>query len=85
MVRQLNDQVTEDDVTNMNGQSTDDSNDELHKMMSWIHQLMSQWNQVVETTPGQSQNLLKTSETVNLTRNFIQGALNKVTRCNNDG
>ena len=28
---------------------------------------MSQVNQVVETTPGQSQKVLKTSETVNLT------------------
>ena len=33
-------------------------------MISWAHQLMS----VVETTPGQSQKLLKTSESVNLTK-----------------
>ena len=32
-------------------------------MMLWMHQMMSQWNQVVETTPW----LLKTSDTVNLT------------------
>ena len=36
-------------------------------MMSWTHQMMSQGNQVVETTPGQSQKLFKTPETVNLT------------------
>ena len=36
-------------------------------MTSWMHQMMSQQQQVVETTPGQSQKLLKTSETVNLT------------------
>ena len=36
-------------------------------MMLWMHQMMSQQQQVVETTPGQSQKLLKTSETVNLT------------------
>ena len=35
--------------------------------MSWTLQLMSQANQVVETTPGQSQKLFKTPETVNLT------------------
>ena len=50
----------------MNRQSTDDSNDESHKMMSWMHQMMSQQQQVVQTTPGQSQKLSKTSETVNL-------------------
>ena len=32
-------------------------------MMLWMHQMMSQWNQVVETTPW----LLKTSDTVNVT------------------
>ena len=36
-------------------------------MTSWMNQMMSQQQQVVETTPGQSQKLLKTSETVNLT------------------
>ena len=36
-------------------------------MTSWMHQMMSQQEQVVETTPGQSQKLFKTSETVNLT------------------
>ena len=41
-------------------------------MMSWMHQMMSQWQQVVETTPGQSQKLFKTPETVNLTEK-IQG------------
>ena len=51
----------------MNEQSADDSEDESHKMMSWTHQLMSQGNQVVETTPGHSQKLFKTPETVNLT------------------
>ena len=51
----------------MNGQSADDSNDESHKMMSWMHQMMSQQQEVVETTPGHSQKLLTASETVNLT------------------
>ena len=37
-------------------------------MMSWMYQMMSQQQQVVETTPGQSQKLLKTSETVNQTK-----------------
>ena len=32
-----------------------------------IHQMMSQQQQVEETTPRQSQKLLKTSETVNVT------------------
>ena len=36
-------------------------------MMSQMHQMMSQQQQVVETTPGQSQKLLMTAETVNLT------------------
>ena len=36
-------------------------------MMSWMHQLMSQGNQVLETTPGHSQKLFTASETVNLT------------------
>ena len=42
IVRQLNEQVAEDDVTNMNRQSADDSNDESHKMTSWPLQIMSQ-------------------------------------------
>ena len=36
-------------------------------MMSCMHQMMSQWNQLVETTPAQSWKLFKTPETVNLT------------------
>ena len=36
-------------------------------MMSQMHQMMSQQQQVMETTPEQSQNLFKTPETVNLT------------------
>ena len=36
-------------------------------MFSQMHQMMSQENQVVKTTPGQSQRLCKTSETVKLT------------------
>ena len=40
---------------NTNGQSTDNLNDESHKMTSWMHQMMSQGNQVVETTPLKSQ------------------------------
>ena len=63
----LNKQVTDDDVMNVNRQSTDDLADELHKMTSWMHQLMSQGNQVVETTPEHSQKLFTASETVNLT------------------
>ena len=51
----------------MNGQSADDSNDESHKMMSWMHQMMSQRQEVVGKTPGNSQKLLTASETVNLT------------------
>ena len=44
-------QDVEDDVTNVNGQNADDSTDELQKMTSWIHQMMSQQEQqhVVET------------------------------------
>ena len=63
----LNEQVTDDDIMNVNGQSADDSADESHKMMSQMHQMMSQQQQVVETTPGHSQKLFKTPETVNLT------------------
>ena len=51
---------------NVNGQSTDNLADELHKIMSQSHQLMSQGNQVVDTSPGQSQKLFKTNETVYL-------------------
>ena len=40
---------------NTNGQSTDNLNDESHKMTSWMHQMMSQGNQVVETTLVKSQ------------------------------
>ena len=60
-------QVTEDDVMNMNRQSSDDSMDESHKMTSQMDQMMSQQQQVEETTPGHSQELFKTPETVNLT------------------
>ena len=42
IVRQLNERVAEDDVTNVNRQSADDLNDELHKMTSQMHQMMSQ-------------------------------------------
>ena len=49
-------------------------------MTSETQQMMSQQQQVVKTTPGQSQELIKTSETVNLTEK--SKALNKVTRCN---
>ena len=42
--------------------------------------MMSQQQQVVETTPAHSQKLLMTSETVNLTEK--SKALNKVTRWN---
>ena len=63
----MNKQVAEDDVTNVNGQSADDLADESHKMTSWMHKLMSQENQVVETTPGHSQKLFTDFETVNPT------------------
>ena len=63
----MNEQVPEDDVTNVNRQSADNSVDVSHKMMSQTHQLMSQGNQVVETTPGHSQKIFTASETVNLT------------------
>ena len=42
MVRQLDEQVTEDDIMNMKGQSADNLYDESHKMTSWMLQLMSQ-------------------------------------------
>ena len=44
---------------------------ESHKMTSQMHQLMSQGNLVVETTPGHSQKLFKTPETVDLRENNI--------------
>ena len=47
-----NEQVTEDDIMNVNRQCTDDLADELKKMSSMMHQMMSQENQVEETTPG---------------------------------
>ena len=52
---------------NVNGQSADDSNNESDKIMSQMHQMMSQQQQVVETTPGHCQKLFTVSETVNLT------------------
>ena len=51
-------------------------------MTSWTHQMMSQQQQVVETTPGQSQKLFKTSETVNLTEKNPKWH-NKVTKSPN--
>ena len=84
------------DVMNMNGQWSNDwmnesqkmitqmdkvhINDESDKMMSQIYQMMTEGNQVVEPTPGPSQKLLKSPETVNLTKK--SKALNKITRCN---
>ena len=56
----LNEQVPEDNIMNVNGWSTGDSADESYKMILQMHQLMSQGNQVVETTPGHSQKLFKT-------------------------
>ena len=49
--------------TQMDG-AQDDSNDESHKMTSQMHKMISQQQQVVETTPGHSQNLFAASETV---------------------
>ena len=37
-------------------------------MKSWMHQLMSQGNQVVETAPRHLQELFETPETVNVQR-----------------
>ena len=54
-------------IMNVNRSSADDSADESHKIMSWTTQLMSQGDQVVETTPGHSWKLLKNPETVNQT------------------
>ena len=59
----LNEQVAEDGVMNVNRWCTDDSVVESHKMTSWTHQVMSQGQQGMGTTQGQSQKL-KTSETV---------------------
>ena len=53
-------------------------------MMSQMHQMMSQVNQVVETTPGQSQKLLKTSKNVNLTEK-IKGSQQGHKMQHNDG
>ena len=66
----MNEQATEDDVMNMNRQSTGDLNNESHKMMSWTHQMLSQQQQVPETTPGHSQKIFTASETVNITKNY---------------
>ena len=41
-------------------------------MTSQMHQLMSQGNQVVETTPGHSPKLFTASETVNLTKKRLK-------------
>ena len=68
----MNKQPAEDDVSNVNGQSTDDLMDESHKMMSWMHQMMPQQQQVVETTPGHSQKHFTASETVNLTEKIVK-------------
>ena len=43
----------------MNKQSADGLNDELHKIVLQMHQMMEQGNQMVETTTGQSQKLLR--------------------------
>ena len=52
----LNEKVSEDDVTNVNDQSADDLVDDLadesHKKISQMHQMLSQQQQVVQTTPG---------------------------------
>ena len=53
-------------------------------MMSQMHQMMSQGQQVMETTPGQSQKLLKTFETDNLTEK-IQGTQQGHKMQHNDG
>ena len=57
--------------------------DELHKMTSWMHQMMSQQQQVVETTPGHSQNLFTASETVNHTEKNVNltPRAQQVTQC----
>ena len=41
-------------------------------MMSWMHQMMSQQQEVVETTPGHSQKLFTGSETVTLTEKNVK-------------
>ena len=65
---------------NVNGQSADDSADELHKMMSQMHQMMSQQQQVVETTPGYSQKPFNSPETLDLAEKMK--ALTKATTGN---
>ena len=63
----------------MNDQRTDDLADESHKMTSWMYQLMSQENQVGETTPGHSQKLFPASETVNLTEKKVKAHMKGTT------
>ena len=58
--------------------------DESHKMMSWMHQMMSQQPQVVETTPGHSPKLFKTPEAVNLTEKN-ESSHQRHSRQHNDG
>ena len=53
-------------------------------MTSQMHQMMSQQRQVVETTPGQSQKLFKTPETVNLSEKN-EGSHQGYNRQHNDG
>ena len=53
-------------------------------MTSQMHQMMSQQQQVVKTTPGQPKKLLKTSETVNLTEK-IKGSQQGHRMQHNDG
>ena len=64
--------LQKDDITNVNGQSADDFKDESHKMTSQMHHMMSQQQQVVETTPGHSQKLFIASETLNLTEKNVE-------------
>ena len=53
-------------------------------MVSQMHQLMSQENQVEETAPGHSEKLFKTPETVNLTENN-ESSHQRHNRQHNDG
>ena len=46
--------------------------DESHKMTSHVHPMMSQQEQVVETTPGHSLKLFTACETVNLTEKIVK-------------
>ena len=57
--------------TQMDG-AEDDSNDEPHNMTSQMHKMISQHQQVVETTPGHSEKLFTASETVNLTEKNVK-------------